>query len=292
MLEHGLALKNAVHRLMRVEPAWTRYFIIGFHYSALSDEKREGVVDLTINLSNSSTPDQGTLALLSRAIEVGPRPGTIPSPAELPHVWTAERLTSVVNCAIPQRIRADMAAFLKSMTRRLDRDLARLCEYYNDLRRESLQRARRRAVAAARVSSDDSPEQVLPSPARNPGLEIEAVSSEYDNKVADLLQKYAIKVDARVIQILELITPVQRFDIVIKRRKRERRLCLDWNPISKVLDPPPCEHTYTSEVIRVVCDDALHLISPESHGPCSGCGREYCRACSREKCPRCGQLSR
>ena len=88
---------------------------------------------------------------------------------------------------------------------------------------------------------------------------------------------------------LILTSPVQRLELTIKRRKGERRVALDWHPLVRRLDPPPCEWSSTAEITRVVCDDALHLVSPAGHAPCAQCGKSYCRACQPRRCPKCGQ---
>ncbi len=74
------------------------------------------------------------------------------------------------------------------------------------------------------------------------------------------------------IQTLELIMLVQRFGVLIRRRKGERLFPLDWNPLARKLEQAPCEYSYTWEHPREVCDDALHLIKPAAHGPCAHCG--------------------
>ena len=35
--------------------------------------------------------------------------------------------------------------------------------------------------------------------------------------------------------------PVQRFAVQIRRRKAERMIHLDWNPLARRLEPPACE---------------------------------------------------
>jgi hypothetical protein len=76
------------------------------------------------------------------------------------------------------------------------------------------------------------------------------------------------------------------------RRKRERLIALDYNPIAHLLDPAPCEYTHTPDRPRDVCDDALHLVTPAALGPCPTCGKAYCRACHPARCPKCGQAPR
>jgi hypothetical protein len=86
---------------------------------------------------------------------------------------------------------------------------------------------------------------------------------------------------------LELIMPAQRFAVRIRRRKAERVIDLDWSPLARRLETPPCEFSYSADRPRLVCDDALHLVTAEGLSPCTDCGRVFCRACHREHCPKC-----
>ena len=64
LLEHQLVLDNATYRLLGVKPAWTRYLLLDFRFSATSDEKRDGVLQLGINLGTGALPD----AVLARVL--------------------------------------------------------------------------------------------------------------------------------------------------------------------------------------------------------------------------------
>ena len=88
-------------------------------------------------------------------------------------------------------------------------------------------------------------------------------------------------------QTLEIVMPVQRVHLLIKRRKAERKLALDWNPVARRLESPPDEWGYASGGNRVVCDAASHLVSAAGHAPCAVCGKEYCRVCHAVRCPKC-----
>jgi plasmid maintenance system killer protein len=157
------------------------------------------------------------------------------------------------------------------MQRRLDRDLARVHEYYSGLRQEAWRKLKKQ-------KSDSAREQ----------LRIEAAGREYQAKVADLKQKYDLQVNLELAQMVELIGQVHRVALVVKRRKGERKLALDWNPVARQLDPLPCEWSFAADGPRVVCDDQLHIVSPAAHAPCAKCGKEYCRGCIR-RCPKCGR---
>ncbi len=272
-VERNVVLQNAVYRMSQVEQAWTRYLIFIFRYTAISDEKREGIFKFGINLINGSAVDPMVDQLLAAAMdESATRAVTKPTATQLPADWTGERLKKAVTRAAPVRVRAHLSQFVNGMQRRLDRDLERLHEYFGGLREESWRKLKRRKGDAARER-----------------LRIEAAEREYQVKVADLKQKYDLRVNIEPVQTLELISQVQRVALVIKRRKGERKLALDWNPIARQLDPPPCEWSFVAEGSRVVCDDQLHIVSPAGHAPCPQCDKEYCRACSPRRCPKCGK---
>jgi len=281
ILEHTLALTNASYRLREVTPAWTRYLIMTFRYSAISDEKRDGILYFGLNLNNGSTLDNLLEPLLRAAAEAAGEHTTLPQGVELPSPWEAPRLTTVLNRGLPARIRHRLDRFLGSMRRRQERDLKRIYNYHSELRQEALesmhQLQQKTGLTERQRSERKRAEQRL-----------QAILREYQAKVGDLRQKYAMSAECTWIQTLELIMPVQRFELVIRRRKGQRRLALDWNPVARRLEQPPCEYSYTWKRPRSVCDDRLHLVTPEAHGPCDQCGKVYCRACHPGKCPKCG----
>jgi hypothetical protein len=273
IVEQTVSLQNAVYRVLGVTPEWTRYFVMLFQLTALSDEKREGVIKLGFNLANGSTIDAFADELISAALR-NADVASPPSPAGLPPDWTPAQLKSRVTRALPERVQAHLFPFLKGMHRRLERDLARVHDYFSDLRAESLLRLQKQLASTETESARER-------------LRLEAIAREYEAKVADLRQKYALRVDVEWSQTLEVVMPVRRVELLIRRRKGERKLSLDWNPLARKLDVPPCEYSYTQTAARVVCDDRMHLISPAAHVPCANCGKAYCRACHPLQCPKC-----
>jgi hypothetical protein len=119
-------------------------------------------------------------------------------------------------------------------------------------------------------------------------MRVAAIAQEYRAKLDDLAHKYALRVTVDWVQTLDLVMPVHRLTVQIRRRKAERVIALDWNPLARQLEPPPCEASWSTERPRLVCDEALHLVAPAGLAPCAGCGRAYCRACHRQCCPKCG----
>lgn len=284
IVEHTLELTNATYRLKGVTSAWTRYLIIAFRYTAISDEKRDGILHLGINLNNGSTLDNLLDPLLYTAAEKANEHTTLPEGIQLPSPWEAPQLTTVLNRALPARIRHCLDRFLGSMQRRQERDLRRIFNYHSELRQEALER-----IHQLQQKPDLTERQR--SEQKHTEQRLQAILREYQAKVGDLRQKYAMSVECRWIQTLELIMPVQRFEISIRRRKGKRRITLDWNPLARKLEQAPCEYSYTWERPRSVCDDQLHLVTPEAYGPCTQCGKIYCRVCHPGKCPKCGHVT-
>jgi len=272
VLGHELALDNATFRLLGVASVWTRYLILDFRFSAVSDEKRDGVLRLGVNLATGALPD-GVLAQLAPWLAAGGQGPALPPGADLPQLWDPERLIALVRRALPPRLDAALAPFVTGLRRRLDRDQDRLHTYHNDLHREVMRRA-------AALAEDDAGQQ-------REAQRIAAIAREYQAKLDDLSRHYALRVDVAWVQTLELAMPVQRFAVQVRRRKAERVIQLDWNPLARRLESPACEDSLGAERPRLVCDDALHLVTAKGLAPCAACGKAFCRACHRARCPKC-----
>ena len=285
ILEHALSLQNATYRLLSAAPARTRYLILVFRYSALSEEKREGIVRIGFNLANGATLD-GWMEMLwpmLSARETAPplqEASGVPAPGDLPEIWAAERLHAILQRALAARVAERLERFVQGLRRRQERDLERLHGYFSDMRQE----IRQRAAKGARGAEAEPREEQARQQAR-----LASIEREYRSKVVDLRQKYALNVETTFVQGLVLEMPVHRLAVLIKRRKGERPFHLDWNPAVRRLEAPPCEYSFTWTSERMVCDEALHLVSPEAHAGCPACGKPLCRACHAEKCPKCGK---
>ena len=279
VLERELVLDNATFRLLGVTPAWTRYLLLDFRASAVSDDKRDFILHLGVNLATGTLLPDAMLAQIAPALEDpslgASEAGAVPPEnANLPAIWDRPQLLRLVALALPPRLDLALGPFVTGLRRRLGRDQERLHLYHNDLHREAVRRA-------------------LPLPEGDPRRRreeerAEAIGREYRAKLDDLSRQYATRVTVEWNQTLELAMPVQRFAVSIRRRKADRVIRLDWNPLIRRLEPPTCEYSASTERPRLVCDDALHLVVAAALGPCSACARAFCRACNPTRCPRCG----
>jgi hypothetical protein len=274
VLGHELVLDNATFRLQGVTPAWTRYLVLDFRASAVSDDKRDFVLRIGVNLATGALPD-AMLATIAPAFEAPSfDESAVPEDAELPALWDRSRVLGLMARALQPRLETALGPFIMGLRRRLGRDQDRLHRYHNDLHREAMSRAL--------VLPDGDPKR------QREEQRAEAIAREYRAKLDDLARQYATRVTVEWIQTLELVVPVHRFTVQIRRRKADRMILLDWNAVARRLEPPVCEYSASTERPRLVCDDALHLVIPAGLAPCVSCGRAFCRACHRERCPKCG----
>ena len=285
ILEHQFRLSNAVYRLQSVEETWTRCVLHTFRYSAVSDEKRDGLVQIGRNLSNGAVLDEWCNALLG-AVQIGgseeiAEPGKMRIALErCPEEETGEEWTRLTQRLLPGMVRRHLQSFLNGMHRRQQRDLDRLYGYHTDLRAEVFTR-----MATARKKGAEKLEEER----QRGSLRLESIAREYHAKAADLWEKYAMTVKVEHTQSLLLEARVFRFRLLIKRRKGERLFHLDWHPTLRQLEVPPCEAGLPFGTERLVCDDALHMVSVDGLASCANCDKPFCRACHPARCPRCGR---
>lgn len=280
VLDRALILPNAICRLQGVAETRTRCLILTFRYTAVSDEKREGLISLGINTGTGAVIND-FLPELRPMLEQMPVRGT-PNPATVLAAgprWRSAAIEARLRPLIDRQVREELEPFLRAMRRRLARDCQRVHAYYDGLHTAS---GRRLAVIShaegERANADRQRER----------MRIEAIEREYRTKLDDLRHNYMLRVAVEWVQALELYVPVQRFDVLIRRRKGERVIQLDWHALIKAAEAPLCEAGLGRDRVRLVCDEMLHLTEPVAQDPCTSCGKPFCRACFPSSCPRCG----
>ena len=282
MINHVLELPNAVWRLAGSAPSWTRLLLLTFRTTAISDEKREGLVTIGLNCTTGAVLGPDMLGRLNAALDVATA-WTAPDPAisrAAGPAWDPATLAAKLRPLIEHRARADLDPFVAAMRRRLERDRTRVHAYHDDLRR-----AAHAKLAAAKRGSGEKAE----ASAKREAMRIAAIERDYAAKLADLGHNYALKVTVDWVQGLSVVAPVQRYELLIKRRKGERMLAMDWHPVARILEAPVSDWGLGLGAARVVCDERLHLTEPAGAGACGGCGKAYCRACYGGGCPKCGR---
>lgn len=277
MLAKHCVFDNSTHRFAGSEPVWTRYLLLSFKTTAVSDEKREDLISVCVNESNGASADHLTEPILDDLEKHGGDYTHLPTKEKLDAPWTEEEARLWCAKLLPARIRARLQPFLSGMERRMAKDADRLHAYCSALRNETMSKI------------EENRKKPLRDEAANKHLELrmEAAEREYHSKLADLRRKYAMTVEVKLAQAVRLAMPIHRIRGTLLRRKGTRPIHLDWNALSKRLDSFLCEGCGGITAKHVLCDDRLHILCPTCLAGCSACGAEYCRACHPRKCPRC-----
>jgi hypothetical protein len=283
LLDCALELPNAIWRLRTSERTWTRALLLAFRYAAISDEKREGLIWLGFNCATGAVLSDDLLGRL-RARLADDMHWRVPDPETrrtAGPVWDVHTLSQRVKPLVEHHVRRDLEPFLRAMRRRLGRDRARVHAYHDDLRRSAQGKlVGLQSAMGAKAEADRQREM----------MRVEAIEREYAAKIEDLRHHYALRASVDWVQGLTLATPVHRYEVLIKRRKGERILAIDWHPAARMMEPPPCDWGLGLDRARLVCDDQLHLTDLGGQAPCGSCGKAWCRACSAA-CPRCRQAA-
>jgi hypothetical protein len=281
IVDRALSLLNAVWRLQGLTATFTRCLVLTFRYTAWSDEKHEGMIRLGLNLGTGVVVDE-VIARLWPLLAQEPQ---WQAPQETQRLaagpgWDGKLLESRVSQLLKHHVQQALELFMRGMRHRLERDRDRVHAYFDNMRSASLKRLSALSNALGEKSEADRQREML---------RVAAFEREYHSKLDDLRRNYALRVKVEWVQALNLYLPVQRFEVVIRRRKAERLMQLDWHPLVRMVEPPPCDWGLGLDRQRLVCDEKLHLTDATGQAPCPSCGKPYCRACHRTACPRCGK---
>jgi len=281
-IARAVELPNAVWRLRSSAPAWARCLLLAFRYTAISDEKREGLVWLGLNGTTGGCLGSGLLDRL-RAQLAAEAEWQQPDPeisAAVGRAGASPGLAARVGPLLETLVREDLGPFVRAMRRRLERDRDRIHAYHDGLRRSAQLRLQAlEGAAGEKAEAERSRER----------LRIAAVEREYAAKLADLRHNYALQVSAEWVLGVVLYVPVHRCELLIRRRKGERVLQIDWHVAARAMERLPVDWGCGLERVRLVCDERLHLTDAAGQAPCPACGKGWCRACHPQACSRCGR---
>ena len=270
-----IALSNASFRLQKVDHQRIDYALIFFKYVALSDEKREGIFSLLINEQNLSTsPLNANVTAFWEDLK---------EPKEI--IARSEGISKSLQAGFSAAsliVKEEFEPFIKSLERRLNRDIIRVFEYYETLKGEI-----HKAFEKKFFSGRDSPEAQSEEERKVLSGKVDAVEGEKRWKIQDLVSKYALNIRIEPVCIIDIETESIVFWLEIKRRLSSRTFPLSYNPLLKKVDSLPCESCFYPRGTYYLCDEKLHILCATCFRKCPDCGREYCSVCHPKGCPRC-----
>lgn len=274
-----LGFQNAAARREALEPATLEYLLVDFRYTALSEERQEGLVSVAIQA------DGGSSSGLALAL-----PGFLQEHPESRRPWNgqggAPSLTRIYERAHRRalaEVRAATRSFAGRMGRRLVRDSTRVDEYYRSLLEEAQRKKPRRGRGRPRT---DSPTFMGRQGNEVLQEKLDAIAMERQRRLQDLQRRYGVTLRLEPLSVLALRIDGYLLSGHLQRRKQERQMQLGWNAVTRRFDQWMCDACGGETPAPAVCD-ALHLLCTECPAKCPNCSRPVCRACDARGCS-CG----
>lgn len=257
-------------------PALSHYVVFNFKVVLVTDEKREQLVSVIMDLqAGHAVTDRAqleTLILLKdESAFHGLPPASVRWMRTLP---TDDPLAEPVLSALLERAtRAaldEMAAPLERLQRRaarhLELDRARLTEYYDDLARDLGRRIGH--------TGDDARRQSLE-------LKLTAVENERAAKLADVEAKYHLRIEMILVNLMVITQPKVLLPVQIGDRHTKIERTVVWDPLLHQLEPLVCDVCGLPGERLFLCDGS-HLVHEECmlSEQCVDCKRLYCHLCT------------
>lgn len=261
-LARALTLQNGVVRGANVTSADAVYFCFIFEYDLLADERAGGLTHVWVNPATRSVPQMASWLDRLDLNDTVPLSASA-SPLSVP--WT------LAGAAVTAALGRTVAGFLDGLTRRRERDLRRLREYYLEI-----DQAIRRKLERTRPTADVWRREID---------RLEATRRSYQARFVDVADRYRVRVHLRALAVLACQLPIQRVTARLLRRNMAADAIFSWNPVDGRIESRCCDGCNTPVSTAWLCDDQVHILCESCRGPCARCGRVYCRACHRQ-CPR------
>jgi len=284
LVTEKLVLANATFRLQKVEIQTISYVFSFFKYTATSDEKKEGLYSLLVNGVNLSTqPIVENLIEIMEGLKEPDSEVTRPKQEVIKPLLASFSASSLL-------VEEELGQFIKSLERRLNRDIRRVFEYYETLKFETQRAIERKAHFRENILEKEGRGGFKKGEATEKlSMKLDAIEAEKNWKIQDLISKYAMDVRIEPVSSIIIQTESPAFWINIKRRLSSRQFRLTYNPMLKKIDPLPCEKCFYPRGGYYICDEKLHIVCASCFKKCPECGRQYCSACHKNGCPKCSE---
>ena len=249
---------NAAFKEQGTHDSMLDYWLWSFEAAADADERHEAIHHTCISAKGVDCPVLPELILDQGSSW---EPLTF-EPSEI----SKEDLNTLFVTACDRtllRINENLSGFKNTVLRHHARDIQRIKTYFDDLKREMRDEIKRRNLRGEQLTIRKE--------------KIQRLIEEKVTKLAALNDKYRVRLTIRPLALLLARLPVRRHELLIKRRKGERRISLVYNLLSREFDAMACEACGTDTHSLGFCDNALHLL-------CPSCLSVFDQ---QKKCPRC-----
>ena len=233
-VQRTFAWLNAKVTMADTRATTAEYHTWWFRASIASEDRWETRLNVSINAASGvevQLPDPLGLRALRSRLSAG-----------LPPASTYEQAAARV---LP-RVQESAADFFRRMDARLAADRRRLREYYGALVREAEHKR-------ARGAEQPDPEKLA--------AKKRAVDLELRRKLAELDERYAMEATLEPLVLVCTEIPVLTVDLLVQRKRAQRKHIVYWNPLLKRIEPLRCFRcgdgafsvTFTDEQVEPLC---------------------------------------
>lgn len=229
----------------------TDYLVLTCRFLAQSDEQKEGLVDLAVNMETGAMVPE-MVRNLSGVEKKHPK--------TINHTYSQtdiDRIIKLLKLYVADMVEKEIARFRKSMNRRFSRDAVSLEEYYRALENEMAESLMRTGLSD-RLKAERKEKIAL-------------IPGELAAKKADLLNKYSIRIKVSLSAAMAIRTPAIKVLFNAVSGKRQKNLSMIYNPVTKAMDPLVC-NVCGQSMYRIGLCKNLHLL-------CAACQTSGCSLC-------------
>ncbi len=222
ILSRDISFPNARVMITGTAEARTTYMVLTVHYLALSDERREGHLNIAIQERTGANVPKLLDAWSGHApvfLDPGKIPMHFPHQMDDPIKMAFESAKAVAEEALQD--------FLESMKRRLRRDIRNIREYYSTMAREMSE-----GLSHSSLGEQQKEER---------RAKIAQLPLEAGRKIEDMRQKYQVRIMLRPSVAIRILIDVVQVMVKLQYRKASREINLFWNPVTQAIDPIACE---------------------------------------------------
>ena len=241
-IPQALRPQNGLIRFLEAKPETTRYLYCHVGYTAEADEKRVGMVSFIINEKTKVTPIEIGDALFWKSDQL---PIENPEPIS---EESLEDLTPLIERTAAEQVKASLENWQIKLERANARDEKRLKTYYDTMGQEIQNR-----IQSRHLEGEEKDRELA---------RLAATNQELDRKLADLQDRYALKVDASLYSVLVIELPTVHLKCELVRKKIKRNITAVWNPFTKIIEPLCCEQTGVPVEEFYLDDSVAQIIAP------------------------------
>ncbi len=230
----------------------THYLMVTCKFLAQSDEQKEGLVDLAVNMETGAVVPEMVRNLSGVGKDYRKTISRAYGKTDI------DRLMTLVGQYVRDTVEQELTEFKQSMNRRFSRDAASLDEYYRALEHEMTESLMRTGLSDRLMAERKEKIALIPG--------------ELAAKQADLLNKYSIRIKVSLSAAMAITTPAIKVLFTAASGRQQKNLSMIYNPVTKSMDPLVCEACGQS-MYRIGLCKGLHLLC----GACQAKGCSLCR---------------